>query len=227
MEKVGTNYGGWIVPKEMDLNDNSIVYSGGVGEDISFDIKLQSKYNSNIILIDPTVKSITHFHEVKQFYKTPNFMFSGNIQKDYLSHIKNELPNMNKFKYLDIGLWNKKDTLRFYKQTNENYVSQSLIQNMFGTTYDEVNVDSIKNIMKLLGHSNIDLLKLDIEGAEIKVLNQMLDDSIFPKYILVEFDLYLKGKDFTNETSALVNRLLSHNYSIIANDNMNITFLKN
>ena len=55
----------------------------------------------------------------------------------------------------------------------------------------------------------------------------MLDDSIFPKYILVEFDLYLKGKDFTNETSALVNRLLSHNYSIIANDNMNITFLKN
>jgi len=52
----------------------------------------------------------------------------------------------------------------------------------------------------------------------------MLDDSIFPKYILVEFDLYLKGKDFT---SAVVNRLLSHNYSIIANDNMNITFLKN
>lgn len=60
MEKVGTNYGGWIVPIQMDLNENSIVYSGGVGEDISFDIKLQSKYNSNIILIDPTVKAISH-----------------------------------------------------------------------------------------------------------------------------------------------------------------------
>lgn len=34
MEKVGTNYGGWIVPIQMDLNENSIVYSGGVGEDI-------------------------------------------------------------------------------------------------------------------------------------------------------------------------------------------------
>jgi len=29
---MGTNYGGWIVPIQMDLNENSIVYSGGVGD---------------------------------------------------------------------------------------------------------------------------------------------------------------------------------------------------
>ena len=35
MEKLGTNYGGWYVPINMNLNENSVVYSGGVGEDMS------------------------------------------------------------------------------------------------------------------------------------------------------------------------------------------------
>ena len=61
MLKLGTNYGGWSIPKNIKLNKDSIVYSGGVGEYISFDIKLQSKYNSNIFLIDPTIKAVNHF----------------------------------------------------------------------------------------------------------------------------------------------------------------------
>ena len=50
MERLGTNYGGWYVPKNMELNENSIIYSGGVGEDISFDIKIQEKYKCNIYI---------------------------------------------------------------------------------------------------------------------------------------------------------------------------------
>ena len=46
MEKIGTIYGGWFVPINMNLNENSIIYSGGAGEDISFDIKLQNKYKN-------------------------------------------------------------------------------------------------------------------------------------------------------------------------------------
>jgi hypothetical protein len=37
--RLGTNYGGWIIPKDNNLTQKSIVYSAGVGEDISFDIK--------------------------------------------------------------------------------------------------------------------------------------------------------------------------------------------
>ena len=43
MERLGTKYGGWFVPVDMRLNESSIVYSGGVGEDMSFDLSLQSK----------------------------------------------------------------------------------------------------------------------------------------------------------------------------------------
>lgn len=118
----------------------------------------------------------------------------------------------------------KKDELKFYKQSNENYVSQSLISNIFTSNYDIVNVDSIRNIMNELGHSNIDLLKLDIEGAENIVLEKMLDDKIFPKYLCIEFDLLRNNKDINNNTKKIIDRLISEGYKILLNDKLNITF---
>ena len=114
---------------------------------------------------------------------------------------------------------------KFYKQTNDSYVSQSLVENMFGCDYDIIPVDSIKNIMVQQGHTHIDLLKLDIEGAEIEVINQMLDDKIYPTHVLIEFDLLLKNKDPENTTKKLINRMIiNDNYKMIKNDNLNITF---
>lgn len=226
MERLGTIYGGWVLPKKASLNENSIVYSGGVGEDISFDLKLNDKYKSKIFLIDPTKRAYTHFTEICNFYERhspDDFKFTADIQKDYYKNISNLNPNLKHFEYIDIGLYKQKDTLKFYKQTNKTYVSQSIVENMFGDEYDIINVDSIKGIMKKLNHSHIDLLKLDIEGAEIEVLNQMLNDNIFPKYLCVEFDLLLKGKDNGSNTKILIERLMNF-YKILDNSNFNITF---
>lgn len=223
MEKLGTDYGGWLIPKNISLNENSIVYLGGAGEDISFDLKLQDKYNCWIVIIDPTKKAIKHYEEVKLFYKDNNFKFTGNIQKDYIKNIKNLNIDFNKIIFLDIGLYNKKDLLKFYKQDNSNYVSQSLENNMFGNNYDIVKVDTIKNIMNDLNHDNIDLLKLDIEGSECDVLDKMLDDNILPKYLCIEFDLLLKNKDFNKKTEKIGKRLEIFGYKILKNDNLNIT----
>ena len=123
-----------------------------------------------------------------------------------------------------MGLYNKKDLLKFYKQDNPNYVSQSLENNMFGNNYDVVKVDTIKNIMNELNHNNIDLLKLDIEGSECDVLDKMLDDNILPKYLCIEFDLLIKNKDFNKKTEKIGKRLESFGYKILKNDNLNITF---
>ena len=201
-----------------------IVYSGGAGEDISFDLKLQDKYNCWIIIIVPTKRAIKHYEEVKKFYNDNNFKFTGNIQKDYIQNIKNLNIDFNKIIFLDIGLYNKKDLLKFYKQDNSNYVSQSLENNMFGINYDIVKVDTIKNIMNELNHNNIDLLKLDIEGSECDVLDKMLDDNILPKYLCIEFDLLLKNKDFNKKTEKIGERLQFFEYKILKNDNLNITF---
>ena len=54
MKKLGTNYGGWYLPKNINMNKNSIVYSGGIGEDMSSDLLLDDKYGCEIFLIDST-----------------------------------------------------------------------------------------------------------------------------------------------------------------------------
>ena len=223
--KLGTNYGGWIIPKNIELNENSIVYSGGVGEDISFDLILSDRYNPNIILIDPTQRSKIHYEEIVRFYNGDLnfFKLSGDIQKDYFNHICKLKPNFEKIKYIDLGLWDEEKQLKFYKPVNPKYISHSLITGMTSNNYDLVNVNSIKNLMEKNNHTHIDLLKLDIEGAEIEVVNKMLDDEIYPSYLLIEFDLFLKKKDKNNRTKELIRRL-ERKYTIICNDNYNITF---
>lgn len=221
--KLGTTYGGWIIPEDIKLDENSIIYSGGVGEDMSFDLQLNDKFKCNILLIDPTKKAITHFEEVKKYFKN-NELFTGNIQKDYYSNIKSLNPDMTKFCYENIGLWGKKDQLKFFFQNNPNYVSQSIITNMYGNNYSIVNVDTIKSLMNKYNHSKIDLLKLDIEGAEIEVLENMLNDNIYPKYLCIEFDLKLKNKDVNNKTDTIIQKLLNTGYNILVNDDLNITF---
>jgi len=221
--KLGTHYGGWFIPKDIKLDENSIVYSGGVGEDISFDLKLNDKFKCNILLIDPTQRAITHFEEVKKYFNN-NELFTGNIQKDYYDNIKSLKPDMTKFCYESIGLWDKKDQLKFYFQNNANNVSQSVITNMFGNNYSVVEVDTIKNIMNKYNHNKIDLLKLDIEGAEVQVLENMLCDKIYPKYLCIEFDLKLKNKDVNNKTETIIQKLLNAGYNILINDDLNITF---
>ena len=87
MEKLGTIYGGWYIPKDITLNTDSIIYSAGVGEDISFDLLLSNRYKCNILLIDPTKRAIKHYEDIKKYYKTKDWVFSNNIQKDYKQHI--------------------------------------------------------------------------------------------------------------------------------------------
>jgi FkbM family methyltransferase len=225
MIKLGTNYGGWAIPEDIDLDNESIVYSGGVGEDISFDLLLSDKYDCNIVLIDPTVRAVTHYNEIVNYYKSnKQWVFSGDIQKDYQKWISDLNINFSKISYENIGLWDKLDTLKFYKQTNPLYVSQSVMENMFGDDYYEVTVDSIKNIMEKRGDNKIDLLKLDIEGAEIKVLNNMLDNEIYPRYLCIEFDLFRCKKDINNETAVILDRLKKIGYVVLLDDDYNITF---
>jgi len=226
----GTNYGGWWLPDSLKLNSESIIISAGVGEDISFDLAIQSKFGSTIQLLDPTERALKHFEEIQTYYKSqPKQMtiFTGSIQKDYESHITSLSPEFSKIHMNCVGLWHETTTLKFYKQANPNYVSQTLIPNLYGSTYTHAAVKRLRNFLeeKEIDKNCIDVLKLDIEGAEIQVLESMLEDAIYPKVLCVEFDYYLKGADSTGATGSLVRKLLEAGYKEAHSVNWNIVFI--
>lgn len=223
--KYGTIYGGWKLPIDINLTSSSVIYSAGVGEDISFDIMMSEKYQSNLVLIDPTERSYQHYIEILNYYNNNRTgIFSAIIQQDYNHILQSSNPNLNVIKYIKKGLWYKKDRLKFYKPNNDNYVSHTLIENMYSDKYYIVDVDSIKNIMTELNHYHIDLLKLDIEGSEVIVLEQMIHDNIFPKYLCIEFDLVKQQIDHNQITAKMIDKLDLYGYKMIDNDNNNCLF---
>jgi len=147
IDRLGTKYGGWILPKDIELNEDSVVYSAGVGEDISFDILLSDKYKCNIILIDPTERAKKHYDEVCHYYEKIKWKMSGDIQDDYYGIMYPLKPDMTKITYIDKCLWDEqKEDMKFYKQDNEQYVSQSLIEGVYSDSYDLVLTETLKNI---------------------------------------------------------------------------------
>lgn len=75
----------------------------------------------------------------------------------------------------------------------------------------------------------IDLIKIDIEGAEYKVIDSIIEDGIKVKVICVEYDEYFNQLDsnYKNRIRYSISKLLSAGYLLIyAQGNGNYTFVK-
>ena len=82
--------------------------------------------------------------------------------------------------------------------------------------------------MKEVAFKKIDLLKLDIEGAENHVIPDMLDKKIFPAQILVEFDeLRTKKVKPLVYALAIFIRLIFNNYELVKTNNFPNFYCKN
>ena len=221
----GTRYGGWWLPDNCGLDSSSIIVSAGAGEDISFDLVVQSKYGCRVEILDPTVRALKHFDEIQTYYASgKTSSFSCSIQPDYKTWIDPITPDFSKIVMNPVGLWEHAGNLKFYHQDNPNYVSQTLIPNLYGGLYTVVPVERLSAFLKRKGIETVDVLKLDIEGAEIQVLETMLEDSIYPRILCVEFDYYLKGADTNGITRALIEQLISVGYELLHNNNWNMVF---
>lgn len=159
-ERLGSDYGGWtLCPTGMD--SNSVVFSAGIGEDITFDQELIEKYHCPIHAFDPTPR-------VREWLK---------------SHAPVE-----KFYFYEVGFADYDGQAVFYPPENPDFVSHSLLERR--ETADHaimVDVRKLSTLLDMTGSNRIDLLKMDIEGAEYRVIAEMLAGSIRPGQILVEF----------------------------------------
>lgn len=160
----GSSYGGWAVVDGM-LNSNSVVYSFGVGEDISFDLSLIEKFGCIVHAFDPTPKVAL-----------------------WLS--AQQLPPQ--FVYHQYALSDQDGTIRLYAPKNPDHISHSINPtNGSASQFIDVPSRTLASICIELGHTTVDLLKMDIEGFEYGVI---ADLSTFPiRQLLIEFHHTMYG----------------------------------
>ncbi|MDD2338769.1 MAG: FkbM family methyltransferase [Methanosarcina sp.] len=185
-EYLGTEYSGWSFCP-VGINKDNIIYSFGVGEEISWEEKLIEKYNVQIYGFDPTPRSIDFVKE----------------------------KSLTNFYFYPIGVADFDGFVNFYPPKNPKHVSHSMIIKQGDSKPIKVKMQRLDSIMKSQGHNKIDILKLDIEGAEYSVIDHMINNKIFPSQILVEF--HHRFKPFTTEdTIKTINNLTDCSYDIFS-----------
>jgi len=196
--RFGSEYGGFYVVDDL-LDHNSIVYSFGVGEDITFDLSLIETFGVNVYAFDPTPLSI-------EFIRNQEFIYN--------------------FHFETIGVSDKDENVKFYLSADSRDISGSIYSSHQKRDWIEVQMKKLSTIMKENSHSKIDLLKMDVEGSEYGVLENILDEKIFPKQILVEFH-HRFAQIGIDKTKQIISKLNKAGYKIakISESKLEYTFL--
>ncbi|MGI9261885.1 MAG: FkbM family methyltransferase [Woeseiaceae bacterium] len=195
--------GWWFSPDQ--LQSGNIVYSLGVGDEIDFDLAIIEQYGVEVFGFDPTPNSI-----------------------DMLDSSK--LPD--KFHFQPWAVTARDGSLKFYPRLKKDGSKSDVMFTMIPeeeTNDDVIEVPaySLTTIVEKLGHERIDLLKMDIEGAEYEVLDGLLDSPVQPTQLLVEFH-HRFVEDGLERTYDIVHRLREAGYRIFAISEIGreISFLK-
>jgi len=183
--------GWWFTPD--GLTADSIVYSLGVGDDIDFDLSVIEKYGVEVHAFDPTPSSIA--------------MLDGR-----------NLPQA--FSFHPWAVTASDGSLTFYPRLRKDGTKSDVMYTMIAeeqTIGDAIEVPaySLSTISEKLGHEKIDLMKMDIEGAEYEVLEGLLTSPIKPTQLLVEFHHRFPGIGL-EKTADIIERLRDAGYQIFA-----------
>jgi FkbM family methyltransferase len=156
----------------------------GAGEDISFDVEL-NKRGLTVFTLDPTPRARDH---VKQVLAAGAKKARISINNSETEFYQLDQFTASRLKLLEVGLWNQNTSMRFFAPRDRNHVSHSIV-NLQGTDeWFEANCVTLENFCKNHKIREIDILKLDIEGAEYVVLKDMVKRGIKPRVLCVEFD---------------------------------------
>jgi FkbM family methyltransferase len=157
-----------------------IVYSGGVGKNISFELELIKRFNAQVYLFDPSATGIKTMKDI---------------------------PALVGLHFSSIALSNHDGVLKLFFPVNPDEGSYTReIHKTSQTASIEFPCRKISSLMKENGHDHIDILKLDIEGSEYDVLEDILREHLEIDQICVEFHHFFDSipKQATRQTMAML-----------------------
>lgn len=148
------------------LDSNSLIYSAGVGRDISFEHALANRFGIKILFLDPSPTGLETMrkseHQRKEFEFLP-VALAGHEGELTLSPPGDP----------EEGSWISETS-----QTGNQIANAEMVT---------VKCETVSSLMRKFGHRHIDLLKIDIEGAEYGVLETIMESGVMIKQIAVEF----------------------------------------
>ena len=213
--RLGSQYGGWVIPSNY-ITSESICYCVGAGEDISFDLELIAAYNCKVYSFDPTPRSVQHIHDTQRLIEQKG---DAATCHGYL-YPKN--PHLfNNYFFQALALWDEDGAIEFFMPQNSSHVSHSIVNLQKTNSSIFVPCKRLASIMNELGHTNLDLLKMDIEGAEYAVLADILKEHISPAILCIEFHAAHNGN-----IQKSVHELAEAGYAIFNINNKDYTFIK-
>lgn len=166
LQKFGSEYGGYFVDATL-VDSASVVYSLGIGHDISFDLELIAHTGAHVFAFDPTP-------EVASWLRS----------QDLPPH----------FHFRPVGIAGRDGEEAFYRPPRNDWISHSLVRaNQYSSQSVVLPVVRLSEAMRLQGHRCIDLLKMDIEGGEYTVIEEIVRGRIPITQLLVEFHHRLSG----------------------------------
>jgi FkbM family methyltransferase len=221
---LGTEYGCKTFVPLSSLHSSTVI-SAGCGEDISFDIEMARKFNADIILIDPTPRAIKHVSDVLRRIGLPASASLNHTGCQLTTAYDLQNIRSSQLRFIPNALFEREGIISLFPPKNSSHVSYSFI-NISKTVLDvhseiiNCEATTIERIMKSHEITNIEILKLDIEGAQLEVIRNMFSLNIKPKQILIEIDeLYfpsLKGKKRAKICFSL---LLKNGYVMVGKEN--------
>ena len=262
--RYGTFYGGFNLPgndmcwlAEPDP-EGIIVYSFGVGEDCSWDISLASLAPGKIkiFLFDPTPRAKQHFDAVRHTLETKSIpqAYEGGRVQDYVNPSTGEKSEISggvdaskwfeqvarsnvrssDLTFQPYGLWNTDTQLEFFAPGSG--VSHSFTAKGSGKSI-KVEAKRLSTLMTMFAHKRLDILKFDVEGAEVQVVPDMVayfkESGIWPKMILFDHDS-LRGKgqryklqDALKTPDIVIKTLLDAGYRLFSYHNFDAVFVLN
>jgi len=180
------------------LNAQSIVYSGGVGKDISFEHALLKAYGCSVVLFDPS----------------PTGMATMQLPE-------NQIPQ---FKFMPVGLAGSCKVLHLAPPKWEEEGSW-FKHDESGDTI-KVPCEDLATVMKKNGHDHIDLLKIDIEGAEYELLDDLVKRRLPVKQVLVEFHHGILPGLKRSQSIRSILKMVGSGYKLLDQHGTNHVFLR-
>jgi FkbM family methyltransferase len=166
-----TKVGDWALWTE-PLHAGSIVYSFGVGDNVAWDREMISQFGCTVHAFDPTPASIA-------------WVARQSLPQEFVFH--------------DWGISNFDGELPFYppRKAGSTHFSQERRGGWFAQQEPVIGqVRRLATIMASLGHTRLDVLKLDVEGSEFDAVPDILASGIEIDQLLVEIHYHFRSRSF-------------------------------